>query len=140
MQSHIFSIMNFWPVQNCQAPTRDKSTDQGNCTGFCVHLHKIIYKICSWRVDKSDISRFLLQSVTNLFKYSNIQIFLIIRIFIRIIFWIGIYSDIRSCQLFGYEYIRIFVRTNFQDTNKFWRCFYLISLDITLCLIWIFCW
>ena len=62
------------------------------------------------------------QSVTNIFKYSNIQIFLIqifIRIFVRIIFWIQIYSDIRSCQLFGYEYIRIFVRTNFQDTNRF---------------------
>ena len=46
--------------------------------------------------------------------YSNIQIFLIrifIRVFVSIIFWIRIYSDIRSCQLFGYEYIRIFVRS-----------------------------
>jgi len=45
--------------------------------------------------------------------YSNIQIFLIrifIRIFVHIIFWIRIYSDIRSCQLVGYEYKRIFVR------------------------------
>ena len=53
------------------------------------------------------------QSVTNIFDDSNIQIFLIrifIRILVRIIFWIRIYSDIRSCQLFGYEYIRIFVR------------------------------
>ena len=52
------------------------------------------------------------QSVTNIFEYSNIRIFLIrifIRVFVRIIFWIRIYSDIRSCQLFGYEYIRIFV-------------------------------
>ena len=44
--------------------------------------------------------------------------------------WIRIYSYIRSCQLFGYKYIRIFVRsrfwyeyirificTNFQDTT-----------------------
>ena len=54
------------------------------------------------------------QSVTNIFEYSSIRIFLIriyIRIFVRIIFWIQIYSDIRSCQLFGYEYIRIFVRS-----------------------------
>ena len=53
------------------------------------------------------------QSVTNIFEYSNIRIFLIrifIRVFVRIIFRIRIYSDIRSCQLFGYEYIRIFVR------------------------------
>ena len=40
---------------------------------------------------------------------------------------------------FWYEYIRIFVLINFQDTNRFRRCFCLISLDITLCL-WIFCW
>ena len=54
------------------------------------------------------------QSVTNIFEYSNIRIFLIrifIRVFVRIIFRIRIYSDIRSCQLFGYEYIRIFVRS-----------------------------
>ena len=54
------------------------------------------------------------QSVTNIFEYSNIRIFLIrifIRIFVRIIFWIRIYSDIRLCQLFGYEYIRIFIRS-----------------------------
>ena len=40
------------------------------------------------------------QSVTNIFKYSIIQIFSIqifIRVFVRIIFWIRIYSDIRSC-------------------------------------------
>ena len=46
-----------------------------------------------------------------IFEYLNIQIFLIrisIRVFIRIIFWIRIYSDIRSCQLFGYIFIRIF--------------------------------
>ena len=57
---------------------------------------------------------YLNQSVTNIFEYSNIRIFVIrifIRIFVRIIFWIRIYSDIRSCQLFGYEYIRIFVRS-----------------------------
>ena len=53
-----------------------------------------------------------LQSVTNIFEYSYIQIFLIrifIRVFIRIIFWIRIYSYIRLCQLFGDKYIRIFV-------------------------------
>ena len=53
------------------------------------------------------------QSVTNIFEYSNIQIFLIqifIRVLVRIIFWIRIYSDICSCQLFGYKYVRIFVR------------------------------
>ena len=53
------------------------------------------------------------QSVTNIFEYLNIRIFFIrifIRVFVRIIFRIRIYSDIRSCQLFGYEYIRIFVR------------------------------
>ena len=64
----------------------------------------------------------LVQSVTNIFEYSNIQIFLIrifIQIFVRIIFWIRIYSDIRLCQLFGYEYIRIFIRVNFLDTNIF---------------------
>ena len=91
------------------------------------------------------------QSVTNIFEYSNIRIFLIrifIRIFVRIIFWIRIYSDIRSCQLFGYEYIRIFVRSKiliriysnicsnpFSDSNN---VFCLISMDITLCS-WIFC-
>ena len=62
-----------------------------------------------------------LQSVTNIFEYSNIRIFLIrifIRVFVRIIFRIRIYSDIRSCQLFGYEYIRIFVR------GKIWILIY----------------
>ena len=85
--------------------------------------------------------------------YSNIRIFLLIQIFIRIfvcfIFWIRIYLDIRSCQLFGYEYIRIFVRSKiliriysnicsnpFSDSNN---VFCLISMDITLCS-WIFCW
>ena len=38
-------------------------------------------------------------SDTNIFGYSFVSTF-----------WIRIYSDIRSCQLFGYEYIRIFVR------------------------------
>ena len=44
--------------------------------------------------------------------YSNIRIFLIqifIWIFVHIIFWIRLYSDIRSYQLVGYEYIRIFI-------------------------------
>ena len=36
------------------------------------------------------------------------------------------------------EYIWIFFRRNFQDTNRFQRCFCLICLDIKLCL-WIFC-
>ena len=48
--------------------------------------------------------------------YSNIRIFSIqifIRIFIRIKILIRIYSDIRSCQKFSYEYIRIFVRVIF---------------------------
>ena len=79
-------------------------------------------------IQTGNISRCTKQSLTNIFEYLNIWIFLIrifIRIFVRIIFWIWIYSDICSCQLFGYEYIRIFVRTNFQDTNRFWRCFYL---------------
>ena len=52
--------------------------------------------------------------MTNIFKYSNIRIFLIpilIRIFVLIIFWIRIYSDICSCQFFEYEYILIFVRS-----------------------------
>ena len=56
------------------------------------------------------------QSVTNIFEYSNIQIFLIrifIRVFVPIIFRIRIYSDIRSCQKCSYEYIRIFVRIIF---------------------------
>ena len=55
----------------------------------------------------------VVQSVTNIFEYSNLRIFFIrifIRVFVRIIFRIRIYSDIRSCQLFGYKYIRIFVR------------------------------
>ena len=53
---------------------------------------------------------------------SNIQIFLIrifIRLFVCIKVLIRIYSDIRSCQLFGYKYIRIFTRFNFWDTNIF---------------------
>ena len=79
------------------------------------------------------------QSVTNIFEYSNI-------------FDPNIYSDIRSyhfldTNIFGYsfvarfwfQYIRIFVRINFQDTNRFRRCFCWFSLDIILCL-WIFCW
>ena len=56
----------------------------------------------------------LIQSVTNIFEYSNIQIFLIrisIRILVRLIFWKRIYSDICSCLLFGYKYIWIFVRS-----------------------------
>ena len=63
---------------------------------------------------KMGFKRGLYQSVTNIFEYSNFQIFLIqifIRTFVRIIFWIQIYSDIRSCQLLEYEYIRIFVRS-----------------------------
>ena len=56
------------------------------------------------------------QSVTNIFEYSNIRIFLIriyIRVFIRIIFWIRIYSDIHSWQdfdsnIFGYWFVSIF--------------------------------
>ena len=40
----------------------------------------------------------LAQSVTNIFEYSNIRIY-----------WSRIYSDIRSCQICLYEYIRTFV-------------------------------
>ena len=46
------------------------------------------------------------QSVTNIFKYSNILI-------------TNIYSDIRSYQFFFYEYIRTFVRVKFVCTNIF---------------------
>ena len=52
----------------------------------------------------------VVQSVTNIFKYSNIFIRIFVRIFVRIEILIRIYSDICSCQLFGYEYNRIFVR------------------------------
>ena len=76
----------------------------------------------------------------------------------------NIYLDIRSyqsltqicsCQLFGYDHIRIFVCIkifvqfyldiclfvciNFQDKNTLGQCFWLISLDIKLCF-WIFFW
>ena len=56
------------------------------------------------------------QSVTNIFEYSNIRIFLIrifIRTFVRIIFCIRIYSDIRSYRnfvtnIFGYSFVSKF--------------------------------
>ena len=121
---------------------------------YCfIHFHSVYRSpICTFkwmRIVEKIVSS--VQSVTNIFEYSNIQIFLIqtfIQIFVRIIFWIRIYSDIRSCQLFGYEYIRIFVRSKiliriysniclnpFSDSNN---VFCLISMDITLCS-WIFC-
>ena len=71
-------------------------------------------------------------------KYSNIFYPNFIRIFVRIIFWIQIYSDTRTCQFLGYkyifgysfvprfwyEYIRIFVRINFQIPMMFLFNFY----------------
>ena len=71
------------------------------------------------------------QSVTNIFEYSNIQMFVIrifIRIFVRIIFGIQIYLDIRWCQLFRYKYIQIFIRINFQISAMF--LFNLMKRDI----------
>ena len=64
--------------------------------------------------------------MTNIFEYSNIQIFLIrifIRVFVRIIFWIRIYSDIRSRQdfysnIFGYSFVSIF-RTQIDSEDVF---------------------
>ena len=41
-----------------------------------------------------------------IFEYSNILV-------------TNIYSDIRSCQFFFYEYIRTFVRVKFVSTNIF---------------------
>ena len=56
--------------------------------------------------------------MTNIFKFSNIQIFLIqifIQIFVRIIFWIRIHSDIHSCHfldtnIFGYSFVSKSIR------------------------------
>ena len=48
----------------------------------------------------------LVQSVTNIFEYSNI-------------FVTNIYSDIRSYQFLFYGYIRTFVRVKFVCTNIF---------------------
>ena len=80
--------------------------------------HQVLYVPLPMKVNKCKVAiarcGTLKQSVTNMFKCSNIQIFLIricIWIFVRIIFWIQIYSDICLCQLFGYKYIRIFVRS-----------------------------
>ena len=61
-----------------------------------------------------------------IFKYLNIQIFLIrifIRVFVRIIFWIRIYSDIRSRQdfysnIFGYWFVSI-LRTQTDSEDVF---------------------
>ena len=50
------------------------------------------------------------QSVTNIFKYSNILV-------------TNIYSDIRLYQFFFYEYIRTFVRIKFVCTNIFGHSF-----------------
>ena len=84
----------------------DISTESSN-SGILILMNLVIFlKLMTLVV--------LVQSVTNMFEYFDIRIFLIqifIRIFVRIIFWIGIYSDIRLCQLFGYKYIRIFVRS-----------------------------
>ena len=51
--------------------------------------------------------------VWRIFGYSNIFEYFPIRIFVRIIFLIRIYSYIRSYAFFGYEYIRIFVHIIF---------------------------
>ena len=72
------------------------------------------------------------QSVTNIFKYSNIRIFSIqisIRTFVHINFLIRIYSDIRSCQffdtnIFGHSFIsknysNIFVKASTLSQNQY---------------------
>ena len=85
-----------------------------------------------------EFRRPLYQSVTNIFEYLNIRTFLIrifIRIFVCITFWIQIYSDIRSCQLFEYEYIRIFVRINYQIPTMLlfnFYGYYTLLMDILL--------
>ena len=58
---------------------------------------------------------------TNIFRYSFVTKFWskIIKTFIYIRIWIQIYSDIRSYQKCSYEYIRIFLRVIFFDTNIF---------------------
>ena len=64
----------------------------------------------NWRFFRKRLSSYNLkyvdQSVTNIFEYSNILV-------------TNIYSDIRSCQFFFYEYIRTFVRVKFVCTNIF---------------------
>ena len=49
-------------------------------------------------------------SVTNIFEYSNILV-------------TNIYSDIRSYQIFFYEYIQTFIRIKFVCTNIFEHSF-----------------
>ena len=76
-----------------------------------------------------------------LFGYSFVSFlgYEYIRIFVRVIFLDTNIFGYSFAARFWFEYIRIFVRINFQDTNRFRRCFYWFSLDIILCL-WIFCW
>ena len=76
-----------------------------------------------------------------LFGYSFVSFlgYEYIRIFVRVNFLDTNIFGYSFVARFWFEYIRIFVRINFQDTNRFRRCFYWFSLDIILCL-WIFCW
>ena len=76
-----------------------------------------------------------------LFGYSFVSFFgyEYIRIFVRVNFLDTNIFEIAFVARFWFRYIRTFVRINFQDRNRFRRCFYWFSLDIILCL-WIFCW
>ena len=76
-----------------------------------------------------------------LFGYSFVSFFgyEYIRIFVRVNFLDTNIFGYSFVSRFWFEYIRIFVCINFQDTNRFKRCFCWFSLHIILCL-WIFCW
>ena len=82
------------------------------------------------------MDRSLNQSVTNIFEYPNIRIFLIqiyIRTFVRINILIRIYSDIRSCQffdmnIFGHSFVsknysNIFVKASTLFTKPIYSHF-----------------
>jgi len=105
-----------WPDQK-KPMTKTKTMTKTMTTKntFREHLQRAIPETCDLWDIWSEWWWDMHQSVTNIFEYLNIRVFLIrifIRIFVRIIFLIRIYSVIRSYQFFGYEYIRIFVRSN----------------------------
>ena len=105
-------------------------------------MSTIIIIICTrvWRI-YSNIRIFEYFWSEYLFGYSFVSFFgyEYIRIFVRVNFLDTNIFGYSFVARFWFEYIRIFVRINFQDTNRFRRCFYWFSLDIILCL-WIFCW
>ena len=100
----------------------------------CLNVCKAVFLlvIIMWFPSSLNFENLFLKVWNRVWRiYSNIWIFEY--------FWSEYSFGYLFKSKFWYKYIRIFVRINFQDTNRFRRCFYWFSLDIILCL-WIFCW